>query len=648
MNRLERIRERKIVQWGLAYAAVAWLLLEGAQMVGDAFAWPAGVQQGLIVLAAVGLVAALVLAWFHGEKGRQRVSGSELLILASLAVVAGAGLTRIGRGSGTPVAEDGNGPSGPAAALAQEEPVVAPPSATSERSIAVLPFENLSSDPEDAFFALAVADEVTHALQQVGGLRVINRTSVGRYADSSLSLREIATSLGAERVLSGSVQRQGDEVRISTQLVDAQTDSQLWSDRYLRQLDDVFLVQAEIAERIAEALEGEFGPTTGLGIAAGMTESVTAYQLYHRGRTIWNEEPHGPETVRRAMDLIAEALVVDSTFARARADYSMLYADLAGFEGLAMVDSALAQANHAVAQAPEMGDGYGARCFAQDRVGLTTAALPDCLKAIELAPASGDAQLNLGAALVNQGRFAEALPWLEAGRQSMPELAGINGALASLWRTLGDSARAEAFYEQRRLVEPEEVEADGGLFWLYWDYEHLESARESLERMVALDPDHWEIHRVRAHLALIDGRPDEAVASMLRFHEVEPPEWNPPTLLAYAYAQAGDRARADSTAAFAEALARNYRQLGDETHWIERTFASVATLRGDFDEAVRQLETAVDRGLRGARDLEHDILRQPLRGHPGFERLLERLRPLDTREHARALQTTTLPGGRPN
>ena len=160
---LRRLRERKLAQWGLAYLASAWALLQVLDLVGHQFDWPTGLLRGITVALGVGFFATLVLAFYHGERGAQKISSTELLILALLLAIGGALLWRFARV--------------PQASTAATTPATA---AIQEKSIAVLPFENLSEDPENAYFSEGIQDEILTRLAKISDLKVISRTSTQR------------------------------------------------------------------------------------------------------------------------------------------------------------------------------------------------------------------------------------------------------------------------------------------------------------------------------------------------------------------------------------------------------------------------------------------------------------------------------------
>ncbi len=207
---LQRLKQRKLVQWGVAYVAAAFALLQGIDIVAQQFGWPEGVRRGITLAMVVGFFVTLVLAWYHGERGAQRLTGSELLILALLLGLGGGFLWRFAGASRAPVRT-----SSTAGADASS---VGPVAVLPEKSIAVLPFESLSEDKQNAFFADGVQDEILTDLAKVADLKVISRTSVMQYRDTAArNLRQIGQQLGVAHVLEGSVQRAANKVRVNAQ-----------------------------------------------------------------------------------------------------------------------------------------------------------------------------------------------------------------------------------------------------------------------------------------------------------------------------------------------------------------------------------------------------------------------------------------------
>src|SRR5215470_10674944 len=204
-----RLRKRKLVQWALAYIAAAFALIQVTDVVAQQFDWGDSVRRGITIALAIGFLIELVLAWYHGEKGAQRFSGTELLIIALLLTIGGAVVWRL-----APRAEE-QATAGRAAAAA---------AVVDRKSIAVLPFANLSADKESSYFADGMRDMILTKLAAIGDLKVISRTSTDKYANRPDNLKTVALQLGVASVLEGSVQKAGNQVLINLQLISASDD----------------------------------------------------------------------------------------------------------------------------------------------------------------------------------------------------------------------------------------------------------------------------------------------------------------------------------------------------------------------------------------------------------------------------------------
>ena len=248
-NFFAELKQRKLVQWTVAYVAAAFALLQGIDIVAQQFGWPEGVRRGITLAMVVGFFVTLVIAWYHGERGAQRVNGTELLILALLLAIGGGFLWHFAGASRDNVAAI-------PAALATITAPTPGNAAISEKSVAVLPFENLSDDKANAYFAEGIQDEILTRLSKIADLKVISRTSTaeiqkraGKFARSRAANSESLT------LLEGSVQKAGDEVHVNVQLIHAATDAHLWAESYDRELKNIFSVEGEVAGAIADALK---------------------------------------------------------------------------------------------------------------------------------------------------------------------------------------------------------------------------------------------------------------------------------------------------------------------------------------------------------------------------------------------------------
>jgi TolB-like protein/class 3 adenylate cyclase/Tfp pilus assembly protein PilF len=247
-------------------------------------------------------------------------------------------------------------------------PITPSAPAIAEKSIAVLPFENMSRDPDNAFFTDGVQDQVLTALAKVADLKVISRTSVMQYKSGvARNLREIAQQLGVTHVLEGSVQRAGNKVRVNAQLINARTDAHEWADNYDRPVDDVFAIQSEIARAIADQLQAKLSPKEKSAIEQAPTRDLVAFDLYSRAKSLMlttSFSAIGGQNLRKAVDLLEQALARDSSFFLAQCQLAYAHDNLY-FLGLDHIPARLAAAQAAVEAAfrlqPDAGEAHLAR-----------------------------------------------------------------------------------------------------------------------------------------------------------------------------------------------------------------------------------------------------------------------------------------------
>src|SRR5262245_3488437 len=191
------------------------------------------------------------------------------------------------------------------------------------KSIAVLPFENLSRDPDNAYFVEGIQDEILTRLSKIADLKVISRTSTQKYKSAPDNLRDVARQLGVANILEGSVQRSNDRVRVNVQLINALTDAHFWADTYDRHLTDIFAVESEIAKMIAETLQAKLTGSEKAMIAAQPTSDTTAYELYHKGRSLW--ETRSGDNLPKAIAFYEQAIAHDPQYALAYAGLANSY-----------------------------------------------------------------------------------------------------------------------------------------------------------------------------------------------------------------------------------------------------------------------------------------------------------------------------------
>jgi TolB-like protein/Tfp pilus assembly protein PilF len=431
----QRLRQRKLVQWALAYLAATFALLQGIDIVAAKFDWPAGIERGLIVALCIGFFVALVLAWYHGEKGTQRVSGVELLILALLLALGGGALWYFAR------------PPASAATQASSAPVAStapanfnPPAGT----LAVLPFTNLNGDPKNDYFSDGITEEILDALAQLPNLKVAARTSAFAFKGKAEDLRKVGDVLDVATVLEGSVQKSGDEVRITAQLIDTRTGYHLWSEKYDRKLTSIFAVEDEISKAIADKLKVQLAGGSGSTLVAQKTVDPRAHDFYLHGLTLL-----AARSVAEAVEAFKQAVAIQPDYAQGWAALAEAQALLPAYGPTAMqaanADS-LASAQRALAANPDVALAY----VAQGMVYMDQMRWADAdgafRRALALAPGDAEALNQYGQFLEGVGQLEPALVQFDRAAQRDP-LSGVNGAIRVQLRLMlhrDDAATAAA------------------------------------------------------------------------------------------------------------------------------------------------------------------------------------------------------------
>src|SRR5712692_9026058 len=295
-NFFAELKRRNVYKVAVAYAVVAWLLLQASSIFLPAFDAPSWVMKIFIIVIIFGFPVALIFSWafeitpegikleseIEPSKSMTRRTGRKIVALTIALAVVAAGLFvyQLVRSNSTFTPR-------------QSEAATAAPN----KSIAVLPFDNLSRDPDNAYFCEGVQDEILTRLAKVADLKVISRTSTQHFKSTPDNLPQIAKQLGVAHILEGSVQKANDQVRVNVQLINALTDAHLWADTYDRKLTDIFSVESEIAKTIAETLQARLTGSEKNSIAKTPTANPEAYELYLKGR-FFSEKRTGADLLK--------------------------------------------------------------------------------------------------------------------------------------------------------------------------------------------------------------------------------------------------------------------------------------------------------------------------------------------------------------
>ena len=581
-NFLSELKRRNVYKVAIAYIVAGWALSQGIAQVFPVFDIPNWAIRMIVLLIVVGFPVAVVFAWFfeitpEGVKRTEvadampRVAKQKKRAWIYVVVIGGAisiALFFVGRYLGQQNAAE-SGPS------------------LRAKSIAVLPFDNLSRDPDNAFFAEGVQDEILTRLAKVADLKVISRTSTQRFKSAPSDLRDIAKQLGVMNILEGSVQKANDQVRVNVQLINALTDAHLWADTYDRKLIDIFSVESEIAKTIADTLQAKLTGSEKQMIAAQPTNDTAAYELYHKGRSLW--EKRSGDNIPKAIAFYEQAIARDPNYALAYAGLAKAYILLPFYAGA-------------------------------DRRDASVKAKDAALKALRLDLNLAEAHAALGKVLFfSEIDLAGAMREYKRAIELQP-----NDATAHHW--FGNDSLAalgrfdEAIAEGKRAIELDPlstvINVDLGETF-YYAHRYDEAARQ-MRKTLEIDPTSFYAHYNLGIVLQLTGDLSGAIAEYEKAKQLGD---NPlvSTLCAQAKAYAGDKDAALRMLSDLDQLSQRREVVG---YWRALLYLSL----NNKDEALRWLEQGFEeRDGSNISWIKVDPLLDSLHGDPRFESLVQKV-----------------------
>jgi TolB-like protein/Tfp pilus assembly protein PilF len=560
MSFIKELKRRNVIRVAIAYVIVAWLLLQVADVVLNNIEAPDWVFQAILLLVAIGFPFALIFAWAfeltpEGLKREHEVDRSESIthvtgrkldftIIGVMAIAIAYFLADkfvwVGEEPATTVA------------VSEERP-----------SVAVLPFANRSAKEDDAFFVDGIHDDLLSHISKIGSIKIISRTSVLQYRDTTKTIPQIAEELGVATVLEGGVQRAGEQVRINVQLIDARTDEHLWSEIYDRQLSaaNIFTIQSEIATAIAKALQAALSPEEQDRLQAVPTENLAALEAYFHGKQRMAKRTSG--ALAEAVEYFQQAIELDPDFALAYVGLADSYLLQVIYSGLpndevfpkveAAIDKALElddqlgeayaslgsikqqmndfqDAEVAYKRALELNPNYATAhhwyTTLLGRLGRSEEALARIRKAQELDPLSAIINLSVGSALSTLGRFDEALAQYKKVIEIDPALPHGPEFIGDIyWAVSGQLDEAAGWYRQAIALDPGNPTRPALLGFIYLDLGDVGHAEDWINRSMALGPDSRWPNSAMAFLHMYRGEDAEALDFARKALTIDPTAW---------------------------------------------------------------------------------------------------------------------------
>ncbi|PYI85655.1 MAG: hypothetical protein DMF09_04425 [Verrucomicrobia bacterium] len=578
-NFLAELKRRNVYKVAIAYGVVAWLLIQIATQVFPFFEIPNWTVRLVVLLVVIGFPVAVIIAWAFEltPEGLKRTEvadaaptrGSRRRAWIYVVIVAAAisvSLFFLGRYTSSKQSEG---------------------SASPEKSIAVLPFDNLSRDQENAYFAEGIQDEILSRLAKIADLKVISRTSTQKYKSTPDNLREIAKQLGVSNILEGSVQKVADQVRVSVQLINATSDAHLWAEIYDRKLTDIFAVESDIAKTIAETLRAKLTGSEEQMMSMKPTENTQAYELYLKGRFFWNKRTGAD--LRKAIEYFNQAIAKDPNYALAYAGLADSYLLLSAF-GAASPSDSLPQAKAAAKRALEIDDtsaeahtslGQILLFYDFDFAGSTR----EFKRAITLNP-----------------NYATAHHWYGSGPPTC----------------LGEFDRGIAELKRAQQLDPLSLIINADLGGAFVAARRYDEAITQLRKTIEMDPRFYFAHWNLGEALELKGQLPEAIAEYKKAAELD----EDPFVLALvgqADAKLGQRDEAIKILSQLERLAT-------KRYVANYSFALMHMALGEKAKAIDWLERAYrDRSGPEIVGIKVDPMLDPLHGDPRFEALVQKV-----------------------
>jgi len=589
------LKRRNVYKVAVAYAVVAWLLLQAASIFLPAFDAPPWVMKIFIIVIIFGFPVALIFSWafeitpegikleseIEPNKSIARRTGRKIVAVTIALAVVAAGLfvyQMLRSQVGTPLRGVRSGD-------AKDEGRLGEPSLPApHKSIAVLPFDNLSRDPDNAYFCEGVQDEILTRLAKVADLKVISRTSTQHFKSTPDNLPQIAKQLGVAHILEGSVQKAGDQVRVNVQLINALTDAHLWAETFDRKLTDIFAVESEIAKTIAETLQARLTGSEKTSIAKTPAVNPEAYELYLRGK-FFAEKRTGAD-LRKSIEYYDQAIAKDP-------NYPLAYVGLAD--------------SHLLLSA------YGA-ISPKESIPPAKAALK---KALDLDDSLAQAHASSGLLATLELDLDRAIRELERAIQLNPNYATAHHWLALPLMAIGQFDRA--IVEAKRAIEldPLSLICNSDLGWIYFNARRYDEAEAQARKTLEMDSRFAVAHYYLGEVFQFKGRLNDAIAEYQKAFDLN----NDPfsfAMLGQAYARQGktDEARKVLARLSEEAKSR---------YVSPYALAVVLTALGEKAQAIDELERSYDeRGFYIAL-ISVDPLFDDLRGDPRFDAVVQKI-----------------------
>ncbi len=589
----EELRSRNVRKTMAIYVSSALTAIGVTKLLIEVYDIPEKIFPVVVTILLSGVASAFIFAWFHGREGGQKFYAKELVL--HLAVLSFAVFVAIRIGSGS---------------------LHDLPAQRLGKSIAVLPFKNMSGNKEDEYFSDGITEDILTQLCKIGELRVISRTSIIQYKETKKSLRTIGEELGVAAILEGSVRRTGTRVRIVSQLINAKSDEHIWAETYDRDMSDIFAIQTDVATRIARALQAALSPKEKQLVEKKSTESIEAYALYLRGRDYAHARTR--QANERAIELFEKSLAIDTNYALAYAGLADAYVRKQNYDAAhAWIDSATRLCYKALSLDPGLAEGYKALGDIYDYSDQRAKALELFMKAVDLNPNYPNAINNIGYVYFRMGAYDKALQWMKRALGAQPESSRWHANIGVQYFFLGCDSLASLWERKALTLDPEFFFPAVVLTYIDLFAKNFDSARTRIDGVLQTTKDEPDAFGAAGDVELIAGNYEKAMPHYRRAVDLTAPRSDWGVKLAFVLLQLNRRS--ESKELVKTNIVSVEKDLSRITESATAYYSAAAyCLDQNHPQALRLLRRAIEVGFSDYRWMSVDPMFFPLRNDREF------------------------------
>jgi len=611
-NLFTKLRDRKVLRTLLIYLGGSWVAIQVINLFIDRYQLSPFLFDATMILIIAGIPGSIIIAWFHGKRGPQKISRTEIFlhsILLVLAIIAGIFAYKLN---------------------SHEKKIAFIPV---ENTIAVLPFENMGNDKDDEYFSEGITDDIIIQLSKIEDIQTISRFSIMKYKNTDLSIDLIADELNVNTILEGSVRRIGNKVRITAQLIDISTGKNIWAEVYDRDISEVFVVQSEVAQSIAKNLKIQLSSKEIRQIENQPSANIEAYDFYLKGRSYYYLLRKADNEI--AINFFKEAIKLDSGYAMAYAGLGDAYGQrVMRFQWpINWLDTTIMLGRKAIELDPDLAEGYKTLALGYALKGEDNNAIDANLEAIKRNPSFFSAINNLGVLYGRIGKFDKQIPLFEKAITLAPLFPIAYVQLGEAYADLDFDEMGFKYIEQAILMQPDFTESYYSLSGVYIRRRELDQALDAVHHGIEITPDDPGLLAMMGQIEVIRDNYETAEKFLkkvngmnLGIHALMDPIGFSPSYLCYSYLKTNDSTLASDLIRKTEKSIVEAINIGNEYYRNKLELGRIYAIQGQHVKALQWLNDAFLSGWNDYRMALIDPTLESVQDEPEFKLIIEKMR----------------------